>query len=92
MNLGAGGTESGGNVGSDFLLQAYADDGTTVVANPISIERKTGIATLTNLNAPQAIGDNRIINGDMRIDQRWNGAAGQQVVLRLIDGRMLRRR
>jgi len=24
---------------------------------------------------PQAIGDNRLINGDMRIDQRWNGAA-----------------
>ena len=34
------------------------------------------MATFANLSAPQAIGDNRIINGDMRIDQRNNGAAG----------------
>ena len=34
------------------------------------------MATFANLSAPQAIGDNRIINGDMRIDQRNNGASG----------------
>ena len=33
-------------------------------------------ATFANLSAPQAMGDNRIINGDMRIDQRNNGASG----------------
>ena len=33
-------------------------------------------AAFANLSAPQAIGDNRIINGDMRIDQRNGGAAG----------------
>ena len=34
------------------------------------------MATFDNLSAPQAIGDNRIINGDMRIDQRNNGVSG----------------
>ena len=34
------------------------------------------MATFDNLSAPQAIGDNRIINGDMRIDQRNNGVNG----------------
>lgn len=33
-----------------------------------------GAATLEQVNARGA-GDNRLINGDMRIDQRWNGAS-----------------
>ena len=37
------------------------------------------MATFDNLSAPQAIGDNRIINGDMRIDQRNNGASGTAI-------------
>ena len=32
------------------------------------------------------MGDNRIINGDMRIDQRNNGASGTASATRLIDG------
>ena len=37
-------------------------------------------ATFDNLSAPQAIGDNRIVNGDMRIDQRYGGVAGQAAI------------
>ena len=37
------------------------------------------------------INDNRIINGDMRIDQRNNGASGTAVGYRLIDGHTLLR-
>lgn len=36
----------------------------------------TGTLSAPAIDAPQAIGDNRIINGDCRIDQRHNGAAG----------------
>ena len=36
-------------------------------------------ATFSNLSAPQAIGDNRIINGDMGRDQRNNGASGTAI-------------
>ena len=43
------------------------------------INRATGVTTLSGLSAPQAIGDNRLINGDMRIDQRWNGSSGTAV-------------
>jgi hypothetical protein len=84
MNLGAGGTESGGNVANDFVLASYADNG-SFLAQPLSIERKTGIVTIPNLNAPQAIGDNRIINGDFRLDQRNNGSAGTAIAVYTAD-------
>ena len=43
------------------------------------------MATFANLSAPQAIGDNRIINGDMRIDQRNNGASGTAIGVYTVD-------
>jgi hypothetical protein len=62
----------GSNTGSNFNITAYKDDRSSIDA--VTITRATGVTTLTNLSAPQAIGDNRIINGDMRIDQRNNFA------------------
>jgi len=72
--FGDGTAESGGNAGSNFYLGCAADNGTGLWT-PISINRASGQVTIPNLNAPQAIGDNRIINGDMRIDQRNNGSS-----------------
>lgn len=40
------GGEIGGNSGSNLQLQAIADDGKTVIATPISIDRATGNATI----------------------------------------------
>ena len=68
--------ESGGNVGSNLVVSSFADDGTTLATpSPLVINRATGVTTLLGLSAPQAIGDNRIVNGDMRLDQRNSGAA-----------------
>ena len=40
-------TETGSNVGSDFLITRYSDGG-SVVDNPLSIARATGIVTLND--------------------------------------------
>jgi hypothetical protein len=69
--------ETGGNAGCNFRLTAYSDTGVGL-SNPISINRATGLVTIPNLNPPP-LGDNRIINGDMRVDQRNSGAAGNPV-------------
>ena len=39
--------ESGANAGSNFAIQAYADDGATLIATPLTITRSTGNATFT---------------------------------------------
>jgi hypothetical protein len=67
--------ESGANAGSNFALYPYADNGSALPV-ALSINRASGQVTIPNLSAPGVIGDNRIINGDCRIDQRWNGASG----------------
>ena len=72
--------ETGGNAGSNFQLWRFSDTGVSL-GQVLGINRATGAATLSgglsaaSITAPQVIGDNRIINGDMRIDQRNNGAA-----------------
>jgi hypothetical protein len=38
--------ESGSNAGSDFAIQRYADDGTTVLGTPFSINRASGLITM----------------------------------------------
>jgi len=48
--LGDGNPESGGNLGSDFLVTRFDDSGATI-DNPLRIERKTGLLT-ANLAAP----------------------------------------
>lgn len=141
MYLGDFGAELGGNLGSNFRLSSYADDG-SALASPLIINRQTGQATFSALPsfpggalnyvlatngagvlawaAPQggappstttplpdgvgAVGtstnyaradhvhpvsayahDNRIINGDMRIDQRNNGASGTATGIYTVD-------
>lgn len=70
IDLGNGVAETGGNVGSNFQIVRYADGG-TAIDPPFVINRATGIVYANDgLSARQAIGDNRLINGDMRIDQR----------------------
>lgn len=44
--LAGNAAESGSNVGSDFLLRCYADDGATKIADAIKIARATGIMTV----------------------------------------------
>jgi hypothetical protein len=46
FQIPGGMTESGSNVGSDFSLYAMADNGTTVVAQPLSFTRSTGLTTV----------------------------------------------
>jgi hypothetical protein len=77
--LGDTTAETGNNAGSNFDILAYTDIGNPMPAPDLTINRATGIVSIPNLSAPQAIGDNRIINGDMRIDQRNNGASGTAV-------------
>ena len=45
------GAESTANAGSNLQLQAIADDGTTIVATPISIVRSTGTITFAGNSA-----------------------------------------
>ncbi len=75
MSLGDGLAEIGNNFGSNLVISRCSDAG-AFIDNPLVIARPTGQVIIPNLSAPQAIGDNRIINGDMRIDQRNNGASG----------------
>ena len=75
IDLGNGVAESGSNAGSNFQIARFNDAG-TFIDDPLIIRRSDGLVSVNALSAPQAIGDNRIINGDMRIDQRNNGATG----------------
>jgi len=63
------------NNGSNLVITRFSDIGGQIDA-PFAINRATGITTIANLSAPQAIGDNCIINGDMRIDQRGVASGG----------------
>jgi hypothetical protein len=75
MELGDGSAETGANAGSNFAILAYSDAG-VALGPDFTINRATGQVGVPQLVSPQAIGYNRIINGDMRIDQRNNGAVG----------------
>jgi hypothetical protein len=75
MELGDGSAETGANAGSNFAILAYSDSG-IALGPDFTINRATGQVGVPQLVSPQAIGDNRVINGDMRIDQRNNGAVG----------------
>jgi hypothetical protein len=65
-------------------LYVWYNDGNTSQWVPTTNQMGGGYATIAYVDAQNAaqgvvIGDNRIINGDMRIDQRWNGGAGSAV-------------
>ena len=76
--------ETGNNAGANFAILNFSDSGVQL-GTPLFINRATGQVTVPSLAAPQAIGDNRIINGDMRIDQRHNGASGSAVNAYTVD-------
>lgn len=42
-----GTTEGGANAGSNFQIRAIADDGSTLIATPITITRSTGVTTFS---------------------------------------------
>lgn len=50
MELGNAVAETGSNVGADFALSCYADDGTTVIRTPLAIQRSTGNLTVASPN------------------------------------------
>jgi hypothetical protein len=89
LQLASSDAEVGSNAGSNFNLVSYNDVGAQL-AIPISINRATGAITLSGpltlsgnainplgaATAQQIINENRIINGDMRIDQRNSGNPG----------------
>ena len=52
--LGNNTVEGGANAGSDAAFQAFADDGNTIIAVPISIKRSTGVCTFSSaiVNGP----------------------------------------
>jgi hypothetical protein len=95
MLLGDTTAETGVNAGSNFALNALSDTGAALstpiaINRATGAVTLTGLLTGTNatfssdvsaanVSAPQAMGDNRIINGDMRIDQRNGGAPGVTV-------------
>lgn len=68
-----------GNLGAPALSGATPGTVPVAAANPMTGDSSLDLATTAWVN--QAVngarwGDNRIINGDMRIDQRNNGASG----------------
>ena len=70
MQLGNATAESGTAGGSDFALSRFDNTG-AYIDSPLTILRGNGVLVAADgVSAPQAIGDNRIINGDMRIKQR----------------------
>jgi hypothetical protein len=75
-------------------LYVWYNDGNTSQWVPTTNQMGGGYATIAYVDAQNAaqnaaqgvvIGDNRIINGDMRIDQRNNGAAGGAVGAYTVD-------
>ena len=70
---GTPGETGSGNTGSDFAIQNFTDAGAQI-GTPLSIKRSSGVTTIANLSAPQAMGDNRIVNGDMRIASAITGS------------------
>ena len=77
--------ESGSNAGSNFQLRRYDDTG-TYVDTPLTVDRATGIVTLTRLNVSGYIGSGADVgtNDGTYVSLDLNGSAGM--------GRMLRYR
>ena len=70
----------GANAGANFAIQNYTDAGAILnTPPPFSIDRASGKVSIPNLTAPGLHGTNRIINGDMFINQR--GVLGSATVV-----------
>src|SRR5262252_4017931 len=65
-NVGADGTaEGGGNAGSNFLVQAIADDGTTVLGPAIQVSRSTQQVSFPSAALPLAAGSPVVTNATL---------------------------
>lgn len=97
-NLGADSVAEGGsNAGSSFLLQRFADDGSTLLGTPITVTRATGLVTF---ETTPAVGANAVFHagnngsfspgvGELRM---WLGTADPAGGFWLImDGRAINR-
>ena len=98
LQLANSDAELGSNSGSNFELISYNDAGAQL-AIPVIINRSTGAVTLSStltlganatipLGVPtlqQIANPNKIINGDMRIDQRGIATAGGNTVGYTVD-------
>jgi hypothetical protein len=85
MELGDGGVESGGHVGSDFRLHAYDDSGSTPLTTPIIIPRSTGAVAIrgsgTNDSAfAQYVGEHISALLDIGAETALASAAAKTVV------------
>jgi hypothetical protein len=84
MVLGTGAAESGGNTGSDFGLNAIADDGSTLVTTAFVIARNTGLVSLAgNPTAPLGAAtkgyvDNSLTTSAVRYDAAQSLTPAQQ--------------
>ena len=81
-----GSPESGGNAGNNLDIRRADDSGSNNPDPVLTIDRATGLVTIPNLASPSmvpGIGDNRLINGDMRINQR--GADGYTMGVCVVD-------
>ena len=65
-------------------LYVFYNDGTSSQWVPTTNQMGGGYATTAYVDAAR-LGDNRIINGDMRIDQRNNGASGTAIQAYTLD-------
>jgi hypothetical protein len=70
--------ETGSNAGSNYFLNRFDDTGTWI-DTPFKVNRASGQVAIPNLNAQQAVGINRVLNGDMFVDQRNAGAGGTAI-------------
>lgn len=64
-----------GNLAAPSLSASNGVSAPVAAASPVAGDNSLTLATTAWVNG-RPLGDNRIINGDMRIDQRNNGAAG----------------
>lgn len=74
-----------GNLGAQTFSAADGKSAPVSIADPPSGDSSKSLATTEWVLANARIGDNRIINGDMRIDQRNNGASGTGTQVYTID-------
>lgn len=75
------GTSDGtGNVGSDFLLDAFANDGATVISTPIAITRSTGRIALAVLQASTTYANDAVAaTGGIAVGQLYRNGSVVQI-------------
>lgn len=77
LRLGNGEPETGSNVGSNYDLHRYADDGTTLLGTPMTINRATGLVTIIgDLHVDRSANEGAIyLGGNGAHWLHWNGTS-----------------